>query len=222
MKKSFWAAALSVILCLLTVAGCALSTDVDEEQIYRVGVEIMAVEEEGIWVRALESQLFEEAFLESTQKTAWRSARGERISKDDFEAGDEAEVLILPPVRKGSQVYATLLEADKRKGQKEMGEYQRITPQEAKAMMQKGEAVILDVRTEEEYDQGHIENSLLLPYDEIGQKAEGMLSDKDTPILVYCRSGQRSKAAAKSLLQLGYSEVYDFGGLMDWPYGTVQ
>ena len=77
MKKSFWAAALSVILCLLTVAGCALSTDVDEEQIYRVGVEIMAVEEEGIWVRALESQLFEEAFLESTErKPGLRNAIG--------------------------------------------------------------------------------------------------------------------------------------------------
>ena len=103
------------------------------------------------------------------------------------------------------------------KGEKAM--YEQITPEEAKKIMDSGEEhIILDVREQEEYDQGHIPGAILIPYTEIEIKAEEMLHDKDKIILVYCRSGRRSKIAAESLSNLGYSNVKEFGGIMDWPY----
>lgn len=103
------------------------------------------------------------------------------------------------------------------KGEKAM--YEQITHEEAKKIMDSGEEhIILDVREQEEYDQGHIPGAILIPYTEIENKAEEMLSDKDKIILVYCRSGRRSKIAAESLAKLGYSNVKEFGGIIDWPY----
>ncbi|MGN1027233.1 MAG: rhodanese-like domain-containing protein, partial [Faecousia sp.] len=83
------------------------------------------------------------------------------------------------------------------------------------------EYVILDVRTEEEFAQGHIPGAILLPDYEIREEAERSLPDKDALILVYCRSGRRSKNAAETLAELGYTNIREFGGILDWPYGTV-
>ena len=80
--------------------------------------------------------------------------------------------------------------------------------------------IILDVRTQEEYDQGHIPGAILIPNTEITAEAEKVLTDKDQLILVYCRSGRRSKLAAVTLAQLGYTNVKEFGGIIDWPYET--
>lgn len=103
------------------------------------------------------------------------------------------------------------------KGEKEM--YEIITAGEAKKIMDSGEEfVILDVREQDEFDAGHIAGSILIPYTEIENKAEEMLPDKDKQILVYCRSGRRSKIAAESLAKLGYSNIKEFGGIIDWPY----
>ena len=82
--------------------------------------------------------------------------------------------------------------------------------------MMSGDTVILDVRTQEEFDGGHIENSVLLPYDEIREKAESVITDKNRTILIYCRSGRRSEIAARELVDMGYADVYDFGGIIDW------
>lgn len=102
-------------------------------------------------------------------------------------------------------------------------EYRKITPEEAKARMDSGEEVlILDVRTKEEYDAGHIPSAILLPNEEIGIEAPELLPDKDAQILIYCRSGRRSAEAAYKLVALGYTGVYDFGGIIDWPYETVR
>ena len=96
-----------------------------------------------------------------------------------------------------------------------------ITAQEAKEIMDTQEGyVILDTRTQEEYDQGHIPGAVLLPYDEVLQKAETILTDKNQLILVYCRSGRRSKLAANDLVKLGYTNIREFGGIIDWPYET--
>lgn len=78
--------------------------------------------------------------------------------------------------------------------------------------------VTLDVRTREEYDQGHIPGAILIPDYEVGEKAGEILTDKDQLILVYCRSGRRSKNAAEILAALGYTNVREFGGIIDWPY----
>ena len=99
--------------------------------------------------------------------------------------------------------------------------YVNITAEEAKQIMDTEEDyIILDVRTQEEYDQGHIPGAILIPNTEITAQAEEVLTDKDQLILVYCRSGRRSKLAAETLAQLGYTNVKEFGGIIDWPYET--
>ena len=99
---------------------------------------------------------------------------------------------------------------------------EKINAKEAKEMMDSSEDyVILDVRTQEEYQEGHIEGAILLPDYDITAKAETVLENKDTTILVYCRSGRRSALAAQALSNLGYTKVYDFGGIIDWPYEVV-
>lgn len=91
-----------------------------------------------------------------------------------------------------------------------------------KKEIEKNEVIILDVRSEEEYNSGHIENSILIPIDKLEEEAENILNDKNKKILVYCRSGNRSKKASNILLEKGYTNVYDFGGIKDWPYEIVK
>ena len=96
-----------------------------------------------------------------------------------------------------------------------------ITAEEAKKLMDSESGyVILDVRTEQEYAQGHIPDAILIPDYEISEKAESVLTDKDQLILVYCRSGRRSKNAAAQLEEMGYTRIREFGGILDWPYET--
>jgi phage shock protein E len=98
----------------------------------------------------------------------------------------------------------------------------KISPPDAKAKLAENpQILLLDVRTAEEYETGHIEGSKLLPYDEIESRAGELPADKQNPIIVYCRTGRRSAIAADTLLRLGYTTVYDLGGIQDWPYPTV-
>ena len=100
--------------------------------------------------------------------------------------------------------------------------YQQISAQEAKSIMgTEKEYVIIDARTEEEFAEGHIKNAILIPEYEIAARAEKELPDKDALILVYCRSGRRSKIASEELVKLGYTNVKEFGGIIDWPYETT-
>lgn len=97
--------------------------------------------------------------------------------------------------------------------------YVNITAEQAKEIMDSQEGyIILDTRTLKEYEESHIPGAILIPYDEITDKAEGILADKDQLILVYCRSGRRSKLAAQDLVKLGYTNIKEFGGIIDWPY----
>ena len=97
--------------------------------------------------------------------------------------------------------------------------YEQITAEAAKMIMDSDEEyIILDTREKDEYDAGHIPGAILIPYTEIDIKAEEMISDKDKLILVYCRSGRRSKIASESLAKLGYTNVKEFGGIIDWKY----
>ena len=101
------------------------------------------------------------------------------------------------------------------KGEKAM--YEQITAEDAKKIMDSGEEhIILDTREQDEFDEGHIPNAILIPYTEIENKAEEMIPDKGKLILVYCRSGRRSKIAAESLAKLSYTNVKEFGGIIDW------
>ena len=97
--------------------------------------------------------------------------------------------------------------------------YVNITAEEAKQIMDSQDGyIILDVRTQEEYDQGHIPDAIVISHEEIAEKAEEVLTDKEQLILVYCRSGRRSKIAAEALVELGYTNIKEFGGIIDWPY----
>jgi len=94
-----------------------------------------------------------------------------------------------------------------------------ITPTQARNMMRTyPDAVILDVRTQDEFDQSHIPGATLLPDYMVSTYANQVLPDFDALILVYCRSGRRSLNTAKLLVSMGYTNVYDFGGIIDWPY----
>lgn len=101
--------------------------------------------------------------------------------------------------------------------------YQQISADEAKEMMDtQSDYLILDVREADEYQSGHIPGAVLFPVGSIdASSAEQIIPSKDTLLLVYCRSGNRSKTAASALAELGYTQVYEFGGINDWPYDTV-
>ena len=98
--------------------------------------------------------------------------------------------------------------------------YQQITQEEAKNMMEEyTDAIILDVREQDEFDAGHIPGAVLLPVGTITEEtAKNVIGEKDAFVLVYCRSGNRSKTASDKLVALGYSNVYEFGGINTWPY----
>lgn len=101
--------------------------------------------------------------------------------------------------------------------------YEQITAEQAKTIMDtEKDYVIIDARTEDEFAEGHIENAILIPEYEIANRAEKELPDKEQLILVYCRSGRRSKIASEELVNLGYTNVKEFGGIIDWPYEKVK
>ncbi len=102
-------------------------------------------------------------------------------------------------------------------------QYRQITPEAAKKMLAEDKtATLVDVRTPEEYASGHIAGSVLIPDYDLAAKAAKMLPDKSKPIIVYCRSGNRSRGSAQWLLKEGYTNVYDLGGIGRWPFGTVK
>lgn len=99
--------------------------------------------------------------------------------------------------------------------------YKNMKPEEAKKRLEsEKDIVLLDVRTQQEYDEKHIPNSILIPVDVIEKEASSKLTDKSAAIFVYCRSGNRSVTASERLIKMGYTNVYDIGGIINWPYET--
>lgn len=103
----------------------------------------------------------------------------------------------------------------------EVGSYQSISAEAAQAMLEEGNVTLVDVRTQAEYESAHIPGAILIPNETISDTPPEALPDKDAAILVYCRSGRRSAEAASKLAALGYTSIYDLGGIIDWPYDTV-
>ena len=109
------------------------------------------------------------------------------------------------------------------KENKQEAVYVNITAQQAKEIMDTQDGyIILDTREPSEYEAGHIPGAIVISHEKIKEQAESQLPDKDQLILVYCRSGRRSKLAAQDLVDLGYTNVKEFGGIIDWPYEVVQ
>lgn len=103
------------------------------------------------------------------------------------------------------------------------GSYRQISMEQAVLLMEREIGyIILDVRTPEEYAAGHIPNAINIPNETIGASEISALPDKDQLILVYCRSGRRSKEAAQKLVSLGYTSIVEFGGILDWTGETVR
>lgn len=192
---------------------------------------------------ALVNTVYENGMLVFTSEdTGFREARISYVKrvKIDFEPepGQMVRITALPEIRESYPVQITavkivLLEEAPKVPKQETSynpetsadkdaEYRKISAEEAKKMMDEGDPIILDVREMSEYNEGHIEGALLLPYTEIAARAEAELPDKSALILVYCRSGRRSEIAARELVQLGYANVFDFGGITDWPYEIVK
>jgi len=108
-------------------------------------------------------------------------------------------------------------------GDEKKSEYKLITPEKAKEMMRESESfILLDVRTEEEYAEERIEGAKLIPDTEIDERVEKEIKDKDTLVFVYCRRGGRSASVAYKMVEMGYTNVYDMGGIVDWPYETIK
>ena len=100
--------------------------------------------------------------------------------------------------------------------------YECISQEEAHALMEDGtDCIILDVRTQEEYDEKHILNAICIPNETIGTEPPAELPDKEQLILVYCRSGNRSKQASEKLAAMGYTNIKEFGGINTWTGATV-
>ncbi|MDF2537230.1 MAG: pspE [Herbinix sp.] len=136
---------------------------------------------------------------------------------------DETENLVDNPLENGKSDDSTeSIEGDNTETSPQV--FEKITAEKAKDLMEESEKedfILVDVRTPEEYNVGHIEGALLIPDYELADRAEEELPDKAKTVLIYCRSGNRSSKAGKVLQELGYMNVYDFGGIIDWPYDIV-
>lgn len=131
-----------------------------------------------------------------------------------LQAGQMLKIEILPEIRESYPVQVTAVRIEAIMIV-QTAEYKKISAAEAQEMMGE-DVIILDVRTQSEFNEGHIPNAILLPYNDITDKAKTILPDMSKTVLVYCRSGRRSELAAKDLIELGYTSVYDFGGIIDW------
>ncbi|MCU6761106.1 Thiosulfate sulfurtransferase PspE precursor [uncultured Roseburia sp.] len=118
----------------------------------------------------------------------------------------------------GVLLNACMGKADKaQEGGEQTGSWRQVDAKDAALLMEDAsDYVILDVRTQEEYDQGHIKGAVCIPNETIGEEVSEKLPQKDQTIFVYCRSGNRSKQASSKLAALGYTDVVEFGGISDW------
>ncbi len=118
--------------------------------------------------------------------------------------------------------YNSIYITAKQNGEKSQLSYETISAKEAKERLDSEKGIILlDVRTQAEYKEKHIPDSLLIPLDTISKEAPSLLPDKNKTIFVYCRSGSRSALASETLVNMGYKKIYNiYGGIINWPYET--
>ena len=212
MKKLV--ALLLSLICLLGLIGCS-----NRSMNYIIANEPNIT---GVVKEANEQSIL----IENEKGEYWVSLNVEnKDSTTHFNLGDEVVVYYNGIIAESypmqiNTVYAiTLKEPADRAENNQEAVYVNITAEEAKQIMDSEEGyIILDVRTQEEYDQGHIPGAILIPDTEVEVTAEDVLTDKDQLILVYCRSGRRSKLASEILVELGYTNIKEFGGIIDWPY----
>lgn len=191
---------------------------------------IETVTEGAVLVNAKAGSGFDKAKVQVANETKLEDERGAALTLDQFKAGDGVKVVFDGAVRESYPVQITAKSITRMAAAQSSGSgsatpqggYQTLLPEQAKQQLDEDKNILLvDVRTPEEYNEKHIANSHLLPVDDIPTKAAEALPDKQAKIFVYCRTGRRSKDAALKLLEMGYTNVYDIGGIVDWPYETV-
>jgi len=184
---------------------------------------VETAEENSMLVASSDNAGFDKALVSITSKTEIMPGNAK------INSGDIVTVTYDGTVRESYPVQITALKIEIAQNNEStkvssttMAKYEKITPEQAKKLMESEKnIIILDVRTPEEYTQRRIKNSVLIPDYELEAAAPQKLADKNQLILVYCRSGRRSEASAKLLVGMGYTNVKDFGGIIDWPYDTV-
>ncbi len=197
---------LTLLLTMLLVIGCTSAT-VAPNLTFQAEVE--AVQADGFLVVTSDDVGFERALIQLQAG----------VSPDfEIQPGQVVALEVLPEIRESDPVQVTVVDVSLLEAA-EAPSYTTITPEEAKRMMEtESDHVILDVRSEREFQGGHIPGAILLPDHEIADRAHEVLPDRDQIILVYCAGGVRSRAASQRLAEQGYRNVYDFGGLNQWPY----
>lgn len=202
-------------LCYLLLAVLALcATGCKAKQHTFTGV-VEQLGDQVILVSVLKGADFDKASVAISQDTKFVGTSFEQIKEQNH-----LTITILPEIAESYpvQVKAVKIAVAESEQEGTNAVYHKIDPQKAKEMMDQQDVILLDVRSPEEYAEGHIPKAVLLPDYDIAKKAQEQLPDKAATILVYCRSGRRSAASAKELVKLGYTAVYDFGGIIDWPY----
>ncbi len=160
---------------------------------------------------------------ETEAKQTTEAAKQETAAETAAEAGTEtaAETAAEAAAETVTEAGTASVAEESTRTAVQAGTYQQIGMQEAKDIMDSEEGyIIMDARSQDEFDQGHIPGAIVLPHTEVREKAEELLPNKDQKILVYCRSGNRSKQASQVLVELGYTNVIEFGGINSWPYET--
>jgi rhodanese-related sulfurtransferase len=210
MKKFF----LILFMALFLITGCSnndINNDMNNNMVFNATIE--SIQDNSIIVTTTDDVGFDKASVSFDENLE---------IPFDLVAGQIIEIEALPQIRESYPVQITAVKISLlEEPSQSKNDYIKITPQEAQKMMDQN-IIILDVRTQAEFAEGHIPNAVLLPDTEIKQRAEELLPDKEQTILVYCRSGRRSALAAQELADMGYTNVYDFGGILDWTGEVVK
>ena len=176
-----------------------------------------------LMVTTEENADFDKALIEITDDTIIADVDGNELTMENIKMGTQVSIIYTDAVREKNPVSVTAekIVVDPYKKANEMStvKYIKLKPQEAKEKLDSDSSILLvDVRTPEEYAQERINGSVNLPDYDIQDKAAQVLPDKQAKIYLYCRSGRRSEAAAKELIDMGYTNVYEFGGILERPY----
>lgn len=202
---------LILISSLLILSACSSDEEVAEITFSAVIEEV----NDGSWLVTTSDEVgFDQAYVSFSSEVA--------IAFNP-QVGQNVSITIEPEIRESYPVQVTATSVSLVDSETSKSGYQKITAEEAKAIMDtENDYLLVDVRTQEEFDEGHIDGAMLIPVSEIEELAPDMLPDLDQKILLYCRSGSRSGAAARTLIDLGYTNIIDFGGIIDWPYEVVK
>ncbi len=210
-----------LFILILSLSGCGKAN----KNITFTGKFDSVVGKDSMKITNIKDAQFNEASVSLAKNCKIKDKSGNQIELPIINIGDIVKATILPEIRESFPVQVTAIEVVVLEGNdvvQTTAKYNKISSEEAKKMMDSDkDIIILDVRTQAEYEESHIKGAIRITDTGLSKLAPSMLPNKDAKILVYCRSGRRSKASSEGLLSMGYTNIYDFGGIIDWNYDTV-